>query len=199
MVLKRIQDEHQLLKRISEGDEHAFTILFYHYLPVLQSFALKFTKSADASEEIIQDAFIRIWLNRDKLEQVENVKAYLYKYISNECLSYLRKSLKNEKILNAVKNNQSERSNETLDSIYTNDINRIVTIAVNTLSEQRRKIYLLSRIEGKNIPEIAEALNLSPNTVKNSLVIALRTIRDYLIQNGIKVNLLLLLSLLKIK
>ncbi len=190
MAANKLDQENELIARIVAGDEKAFATLFFNYLPVLQSFALKFTKSDIAAEEIIQDAFLRIWLSRDKLESVENLKAYLYKFVSNECLSYLRKSLRETKILENARLNQQTSSNNTIDTINLNEINALVTVAVNKLSHQRRKIYLLSRVEGKNIQEIAEMLNLSPNTVKNSLVSALKSIRIYLIGHGISLVLL---------
>jgi len=185
MAANKLDQENELVARIVAGDEKAFTTLFFNYLPILQSFALKFTKSEIAAEEIIQDTFLRIWLSRDKLEAVENVKAYLYKFVSNECLSYLRKSLRETKILENARLSQQTSSNNTIDTINLNEINALVTVAVNKLPHQRRKIYLLSRVEGKNIQEIAEILNLSPNTVKNSLVSALKSIRIYLVSHGI--------------
>jgi len=177
--------ERELIIEIVEGNEKAFSILFFSYLPVLQSFAFKFTRSEHAAEEIIQDAFIRVWLNRDQLAAVVNVKAYLYKFVSNECLSYLRKKLNQEKMIQSYKSQHSEDNNNTLESIHLNEINRIIVDAVHKLPQQRRKIYQLSRNEGKSISEIAELLHVSPNTVKNSLVVALKSIRMQLKQHGV--------------
>ena len=199
MAFKDYDKERELIKEIIEGSEKAFSILFFNYLPVLQSFAFKFTKSEHASEEVIQDAFLRIWLNRDKLEHVENVKAYLYKYVSNECLSYLRKKLKEDRAIDLLKSQHSDFDNVTLDAIHLNEINKLIASAVRKLPQQRRKIYELSRGEGKTIPEIAEILELSVSTVKNALVIALKTIRENLIQHGISLSLLFLLEIFEKK
>ncbi len=197
MKFSSMERDEILIKRIAAGDEQAFSVLFLSYISVLQSFALKFTRSEHAAEEIIQDAFVRIWLNRDKLEHVENVKAYLYKYVSNECLSYIRKKSREEKVIDLFKNRQTDSDNVTMDSIYLNEINRIVRTAVTQLPDQRRKIYELSRGEGKTIPEIAELLKISPNTVKNALVIALKAIREHLNQHGIVLSLLVFTWLTK--
>jgi len=185
MAVGNADKERALIDKIVEGDEQAFSVLFFKYLPVLQIFATKFTKSDDAAEEIIQDAFLRVWLNRDKLAEVENVKAYLYKYVSNECLSYLRKKLKEDRVVDAFTAKQPDSHNHTADVVNLNEINKIVATAVEKLPEQRRKIYQLSRGDGKTIPEIAEILNISPSTVKNALVIALKSIRIHLDQHGI--------------
>lgn len=190
-------NEQLLLKQIAEGDEQAFAVLFYRYLPVLQPFALKFTKSADAAEEIIQDTFLRVWLNRDKIEGVENVKAWLYRYASNECLNYLRKALNQAKAIDNMEIDHPKQSNITTETINLNDINALVTEAVDKLPQQRKKIYQMSRNEGMNIPEIAEALDLSPNTVKNALVISLKTIREYLNKHGVVLSTLAYIALLK--
>jgi RNA polymerase sigma-70 factor (family 1) len=184
-LIKKADNDKELLKKIAEGDEKAFGVLFFNHLSVLQAFALKFTKSEYAAEEIIQNSFFKICINRDKLEEVENVKAYLYKYVSNECLNYLRKALKDSKIIDAVKNHQEESSNNTVDSINFNEITAIAAKLIEKLSPQRKNIYKLSRQEGKSIPEIAEILNISPNTVKNTLVETLKIIRLGLEKSGI--------------
>ena len=191
---KKNENNQDLLKKIAEGDEKAFGVLFYEYLPVLKSFALKFTKSEHATEEIIQDSFLKIWINRDKLEFVDNIKAYLYKYVSNECLNYLRKALRHVKTIDNFKSTHSDHSNNTIDTIHLNEVNKIINNAILSLPVQRKKIYELSRLEGKSIPEIAEILNLSPSTVKNALVIALKSIRANLEQHGITLSMLLFLG-----
>lgn len=185
MAVGNVDKDRVLIDKIVDGDEQAFSVLFFKYLPVLQIFATKFTKSDDAAEEIIQDSFLRVWLNRDKLAEVDNVKAYLYKYVSNECLSYLRKKLKEDRVIDAFIAKQQNSYNNTVETINLNEVTKIIATAVEKLPDQRKNIYQLSRRDGKTIPEIAEILNISPNTVKNALVIALKSIRIHLDQHGI--------------
>ncbi|MGN8057938.1 RNA polymerase sigma-70 factor [Pedobacter sp. 22163] len=199
MALRNADKEHVLIDKIVGGDEQAFSVLFFKYLPVLQIFAAKFTKSEDAAEEIIQDSFLRVWLNRDKLAEVDNVKAYLYKYVSNECLSYLRKKLKEDRVVDAFTAKQQNSHNNTVETINLNEITKIIAVAVEKLPDQRKNIYQLSRRDGKTIPEIAEILNISPNTVKNALVIALKSIRIHLDQHGIVFFFSIIFFFLKIK
>ncbi|GGH16320.1 RNA polymerase sigma-70 factor [Pedobacter zeae] len=199
MAVSNMDKERALIDKIVEGDEQAFSVLFFKYLSVLQLFAAKFTKSDDAAEEIIQDAFLRVWLNRDKLAEVDNVKAYLYKYVSNECLSYLRKKLKEDRVVDAFTARQQDSHNNTIETINLNEVTKIIAIAVEKLPDQRRNIYQLSRRDGKTIPEIAELLNISPNTVKNALVIALKSIRIHLDQHGIVFFFPIICFFLKIK
>jgi DNA-directed RNA polymerase specialized sigma24 family protein len=79
----------------------------------------------------------------------------------------------------------------THENLALKELNRIIGEAINQLPAQRKKIYRMSRDEGMSIPEIASSLNLSPNTVKNALVTALKFIREYLVKYGIIFFLLL--------
>jgi RNA polymerase sigma-70 factor (ECF subfamily) len=177
-----LHNETALLHQIAQGDEAAFATLFYAYLGNLQPFIMKLTHSAADTEEILQETFIRLWMNRDKLEEIQNPHAWIYTIASNECYKYLRKKISQRTGLSTMghSGNIPEEDQSTLHSIQLNEINRLIAEAVSQLPFQRRRIYRMSRDEGMKIPEIATTLRISPNTVKNALVSALGFIRKYL-------------------
>lgn len=177
-------DTKQLFLQVAEGDEKAFETLFNAFLPKLYPFIIKFIKSEPAAQEIIQETFIRVWLSRDKLSEIDNPGGWLYKVASNECYSYLRKSILNNKFLNPI-TFEPDPVNSTHENLALKELNRVIGEAINKLPAQRKKIYRMSRDEGMTIPEIASILNLSPNTVKNALVTSLKFIREYLVKYGI--------------
>jgi RNA polymerase sigma-70 factor (ECF subfamily) len=164
---------------ISESDENAFTLLFHRYVPRLLPFAQKLTKEQAVAENIIQETFLKIWLGRDKLEGIESPSAWLYRIAANECYKVLRRKVLAGKI--AAPTEEVEFTQET---IQLRELSVLVKEAVATLPEQRRKIYLLSRESGMTIPQIAVALQLSPSTVKNTLVTSLKTVREFLERRG---------------
>lgn len=184
-------DIKQLFLQVAEGNERAFETLFNTFLPKLYPFIIKFIKSEPAAQEILQETFIRVWLSRDKLSEIDNPGGWLYKVASNECYSYLRKSILNNKFFNPL-TFEPEPVNSTHEGFALKELNRLIGEAVNKLPAQRKKIYRMSRDEGKSIPEIASILNISPNTVKNALVASLKFIREYLVKYGIIFILLLL-------
>jgi RNA polymerase sigma-70 factor (family 1) len=177
-------NEKQLFLQVSAGDERAFEALFNTFLPKLYPFIIKFTKSEQAAQEIIQETFIRVWLSRDKLSEIDNPGGWLFKVASNECYSYLRKSVLNNKFFNPL-TIEPDPINTTQESFALKELNRLIGEAIDKLPAQRKKIYNMSRAEGKSIPEIAAILNISPNTVKNALVASLKFIREYLVKYGI--------------
>jgi RNA polymerase sigma-70 factor (ECF subfamily) len=172
-------NEKELFRLIAAGDEKAFDTLFNLFLPRLYPFIIKLTRSEQATQEIIQETFIRVWLNRDKLPEIDNPGGWLFKVTSNECYSYLRKSVSNNKFFNTI-DTEPDPVDATHEKVDLKELNRLIGEAVSKLPPQRKKIFQLSREQGKSIPEIAAALNLSPNTVKNALVSSLKFIREYL-------------------
>lgn len=174
----------QLILDASEGDESAFAHIFYEYSPALLSFAKKLSYSPIEAEEIIQNVFLRVWLHRDKLPGIENLKSWLYKFVVNEGLTYIKKRVARDRATLQFQNTVISADNDIEKIVDLNELKRIVAEAVESLSEQRKKVFNLSRGEGLSIDEISEQLNLSPSTVKNTLVAALKVIRNYLSTYG---------------
>jgi RNA polymerase sigma-70 factor (family 1) len=184
-------DDRHLFDEIAQGDETAFKTLFHRYLPKLYPFIVKFTRSEQATRDLIQETFIRVWLNRDKLPGIENPGGWLFTVASNECYSYARKNALYTKFSQPL-NTESGTAPSTEEWLHGKELHRLISKAVDQLPPQRKKIYQMSRSQGKSIPEIAAELNISPNTVKNALVTALQFIRDYLAKSGISLILFLL-------
>jgi len=184
-------DEKHLFSLVSEGDEKAFNVLFNLFLPRLYPYIIKLTRSETAAQEVIQETFIRVWLSRDKLAEIDNPTGWLLKVASNECYTHMRKSALNSRLPNHL--SRPTMINNAQELLDTKEIKQLVEEAVSALPPQRRKIYRMSRDQGKSIPEIASELQISPNTVKNALVISLKFIREHLARSGVMVSLLSLL------
>lgn len=186
MPLPDLYNDKELFGRIAQGDETAFAALFRSYFGILQPFILRLSHSAADTEEILQETFIRLWMNRDKLTDIQNPQAWIYTIASNECYKHLRQKTTRQVGLDSLENSAKggEGDLSTIHSIQINEVNRLVAAAVRQLPFRRRRIYLMSRGGGMTIPEIAGELRISPHTVKNALVSALRFIRTYLAARG---------------
>jgi len=172
-----IKEEKELL---ASGDEEAFSRLFYQYVPILKPFITRFTHSPDITEEIIQEIFIRIWLSREKLENVDNIQSWLFRFASNECLNYLRRQLLENKVKHEASHDYQSEDHTTAEYLGLNELRHLLDEAISQLPPQRQRIYRMSRVQGMKMDEIAGALDISPNTVKNTLVTSLKFIRNYL-------------------
>lgn len=147
---------------------------------------MKLTRSAADTEEVIQETFIRLWMSRDKLGDVQTPHAWIYTVAANECYKFLKKKSSREHGLSDLirADTGSVGDSSVLHALQLKEVNRLIKEAVNQLPHRRRRIYQMSRDEGMKIPEIAAALRISPHTVKNTLVSSLGFIRKYLVAKG---------------
>lgn len=173
-------NDKELLGRIAEGDEQAFAQLFNYYYPLLRPFIWKFTKSESDTEEVVQEIFMKIWLTRDKLTGIDNLNGWIYTLTSHQCFYLMRGNLNHRKKLNALQEWEEGAVIPPDDLLHVAEISRLVNKAIDLLPPQRQQIYRLSRESGLKPAEIAIQLSLSVNTVRNSLVSALKQIREYL-------------------
>lgn len=174
-----------LFERIAQGDESAFTEIFYRYTTRLFPFVAKLINSDSWAEEIVQDVFLRLWQGREKLSQVDNPSAYLYQMASNRTMDYIKRNLREVKLQYYIARQQAAQDpNLTAQDLDFREADAMLKEAVNNLPAQRRKVYQMGREEGLSHEEIAERLQISKHTVRNHMAEALREIREYLQANG---------------
>jgi len=186
-VIKIESKESDLIQAIADGDEKAFKALYALYFKKLHKFLLKVTRNnEDAASDILQESFLRVWLNRDRLMEIDNFQAWIYKVVNTEALTLIRKELhiktKADRLQLNIENEDSAFSVQA--SLEFTEIRSVIKGAVQQLPQQRQTIYLLSREEGLSPIEIAKKLNISINTVYNTLTTALKLIRQALVNAG---------------
>jgi len=175
----KILGERELLSLIAEGDERAFERLFGLYATPLAALAKRMLRDEEAKQEVIQEVFLKIWMNRDRLEKVQQLHAWLRKMTINECLMYLRRAATYRDKLGVIEREEDHPS-EFVDPLHIKELSQAVERAVAAMPPQRRTIYELSRSKGLTAKEIAEKLGLSHGYVRNALSAALTTIREHL-------------------
>lgn len=170
----------ELLLKVSAGNEQAFRTLFAIYHQQLGAFIYRLTHSMELAEEIVQDVFLKIWLNRETIDGVQNFKAYLFIVSRNHALNCLRKIAREH----AQKVQMEQQLSEELERQHEhNPYYSILDEAIDNLPPQQQKVYLLSRHQRLKYSEIAEELNLSHETVKKYLQIATSSITEYVHAN----------------
>jgi len=176
------QTEENLLRQISDGDEHAFRVLFDQYRDFIYSFALHITNSELIAKDIVQDIFIKIWMQRHTLHEISNIKGYMHRLTRNHALNGLKRKAHELSLLQTLPVAASLHTTE--ETLLYRELERLLDKAVSLLPPQQQRVYQLSRKEGLTHAEIADRLHISTETVKKHLMAALRSIRIYLQQHG---------------
>jgi len=162
---------------IAAGDRSAFEALFRLYYRPLCAFALGYVKDTDKCEDLVQDLFFRLWLDREKMGVTTSMKAYLYTSVRNRCLNAVKVQGR-MRVLNAESDDHIDQEARSEDE-HSERIAR-VQAAIELLPEERRKVFKLSRYEGLKYHEIADRLGISTKTVENQMGKAFKTLREEL-------------------
>ena len=175
-----LYQEKVLLQEISEGNEKAFRALYDCYFGRLSSYIFKLIKSELATEEIVQDIFVKLWESRATLVSVDTPEAYIFSMARNRAIDHLRRITRETKLIGALKQQLGSSNNETEERLDAEDLQRLIAEALKELSPQKQEIFRLRNGEGLDHAEIAHTMQLSRSTVKNHLSQTLHHLRGYL-------------------
>ena len=172
--------EKDIINKIKEGDIGKFEMLFKDYYERLCEFGMKYLKSIDLAEEIVQDTFYNIWKNRNTINIKTSLKSYLYTAVRNNCLQELRTRSLDIKYENYYKSHYVNDSVNPVDELNAKELNEVIHKVLNSLPERCKIIFKMSREEGLKYHEIAEKLSISIKTVEANMGKALKQFRHYL-------------------
>lgn len=160
---------------IKEGSEKAFTNLYVHYHVKLYNFFLKKTKSDDVASELVQITFIKLWRFRHTLSEKYNLDTQLFNIARTSLIDYVRqRSLLNKKFINL---GSEKISDHKILPDYSFELSDYFNQAIKTLPPVRKKVFILSRLQGFSYQEIANLLSISINTVEDHMSKAIRHIK----------------------
>jgi RNA polymerase sigma-70 factor (ECF subfamily) len=191
---KQINIEKELFSRVAQGDEEAFNTLFHRYVPRLHTIVMKVTKSEGVAKDIIQEVFLYLWMDREALADVDVPQNWIFKMAYNRSYTWLARQVSRNQKYNEFKQQNPDEGDDNLEhTVFLHETARLINEATSQLPEQARKIFQLSRETGLKAAEVADQLDISIQTVRNSLVRSVKFIKEYLTQHGVLLPVLLIL------
>jgi len=179
-----IHNDHLLLQQIAERNELAFKTLFDAYKDRLYHYIHGMVKSKEVAEEIVMDVFLKLWLGKELVNQIENFDAFLFRVAYNKSIDFLRSAARDPRFRDLLWEEMQLAGGMYADQpLLTREYEAKVREAVGLLTPQRRLVYVLSREKGLSHVDIARKLQLSKHTVSNHIVEAQKFIRSYLIRH----------------
>lgn len=182
--------EKHLLSQLRSGNEKAFEQLYHLYsLPIFKRL-LRLVKQEEIAKELLQDVFLRIWEKRESIDPEKSFRAYLYTIAQNLVTDLFRRAAYDRKLLDHLIQGSTALYDLPEDSSIVNENNAILQKAIDSLSPQRKKIFVLCKIEGKSYEEVSQLLGISPSTISDHIVKATKAIKLYFASNEIAVVIL---------
>jgi RNA polymerase sigma-70 factor (ECF subfamily) len=171
--------EKELLLLASKGCEESFTRLFHLYKNKLYSFILRLTNSEEQALDFVQDIFLKLWINRANLANVDNFGSYIFRSAQNQVINSFKRVMNETSMLATLQ--ESDKFDNNIEANFEHKVLETkFKDVVKKLPPQQRLVYMLSREQGLKHEEIAQQLHISPSTVKNHMVEALKNIKFFL-------------------
>mgnify|MGYP002783915162 FL=1 len=166
--------------------------LFDKYYTPLCKTIFRIVNDKEAARDLVQEAFIKLWLKRDSLDQNNSIKSYLYRIAINNAFNHLEKHKRIVPLADGEVVLQHLAANQTQELLDADEMAEQITRALELLPPKCKTVFVLSRYEEMSYKEIAENLDISVKTVENQISKALDILR-----NSLKAFLMLILVFLK--
>lgn len=171
------------LEKLKDGDLASFNAIYFQYSPKIYVRLIKLVKDPVVAEEILQDVFTKVWVNRAKIDPTKGFTSFLNHISDNLAIDFFRKVQRDKSLQMELWVSAVELYYHTEEHIYLKDTQDILAKAIDSLSPKRKEILILNKFHEKSYKEIAEELNISVSTVSNQLVSALKDIKEYIQKN----------------
>ena len=181
--------DESLMRRFQAGEDEAFQALFNRYSSHLINFAYRFLSSREASEDVAQETFLRVYRGKDRYDATRPFRPWLFSIAVRLASNRLRDQKRHPRV--ALEGEQDEDGDrQALDLSDTSPLPHAelerrhlaerVKEALKVLPETQRTAVLLARFEGLSYAEIAEAMGTSVTAVKLLLFRARQTLKKVL-------------------
>lgn len=187
--------ERELLQLVAEGDQQAFTTLVRQYRGNVYATALKLLHIPVLAEEVLQDVFLKVWLQRQELHEIENFPAWLHGVAKNTIYTAFRRSLRHKPAPIGDTHDEVADYVTADQQLLEKEYNLLLHKAIERLPPRQRETYRLVRQQGLKRTEVAEMMDISSETVKYHLDEATRKVRAYCLAQLPLGALLLLLNI----
>ncbi len=174
-------DNYELLQKVAHGSAGAFREIFSRYHDAVYAYSLRITHSVCIAEDITQEVFLKLWLHREKITELENLEAWIIKVARNLCFNQLKKTAREKCIIGFQPELYNGADVVSIEQkVEQRDLLLKLREASAQLTPKEQIVYRLNKEQGLRKEEIARALNISQNTVKAHLTNALRKMRHYM-------------------
>jgi len=177
----KVCDDFKLIELWKSGSEVAYKILFDRYFAKLYYYTLKMIPDKETAEEIVMDVMMNIWQKKHLINNDLPISAYLFRSVKNKMIDFHRKRALKTISIDHEEGTFDLVSHLSADSrVIESELDMQYTTGINSLSPQKKNVFMLSRNEGLTYQEIARKLNISKNTVENHMVAALKLLKGHI-------------------
>jgi RNA polymerase sigma-70 factor (ECF subfamily) len=168
-----------LIEGLKEGNVKIYDYIFHFYYSGLVVFVQKYIHDPNIAEDIVQEFFVKLWINRERVQIETTLKSYFFSSIKNRCIDYLRHEIiKGKAEIKLLENLKSVTDDNNL--LIESELRDQINAAIDKLPPICREIFIMNRFEGFKPAEIADKKGISVRTVETHIGKALKILRKEL-------------------
>ena len=166
-----------LVNQMKAGNRESFNQIFRcSYKPLLR-FCFRFVADEDVAAEIVQDLFVKLWTNREKINISSSFDSYMMSAVRNASYTYINKERAHNEAHQLMVVQETDETDPS-EQLQSNNLEASYRKILAEMPEKRREVFVASRFDGLKYAEIAEKLNISPKTVEAHMGAAIKQLRE---------------------
>jgi len=177
-------NEQDLLAELRLGNERAFRLLYDRYSRSIYGNILKLVRNEEVADDLLQDVFTKIWEHREHIEPHLSFRAYLFICSRHFVFNFQRRLKLEMETAMQMAAEYDDVDDAVTDLLHAKEAKALMEAAVNQLPSQRQRVFRLCKLDGLSYQEVAHILGISVATVRDHMVKANKSIREWLLQNG---------------
>ena len=166
-----------LVSQMKAGDRGSFDKIFRRSYKPLLRFCYRYVADEDVAAEIVQDVFVKLWTNRDKINISTSFDAYMMSSVRNAAYTYINKERSHNEAHEMLVVDEADTVDPS-EQLQSDNLEASYRAILATMPEKRREVFLASRFEGMKYGEIAEKLNISQKTVEAHMSAAIKQLKE---------------------
>ena len=171
-----------VVERFSSGSKTDFGIIYNHYFKTIKTNISKFILNTDFADDILQEVFLKLWENRVRFRDNQEISAWLFRVSYNTAITHVRDMLKDRKyFLSEMPASINELPAYEEPRKITPFKESLLPEAIKLLPERKRQVVDLCKFQGKSYAEAGSILGIKKDTVKEYLVASLKFIKRYIL------------------
>lgn len=175
----------QFLEAFRHGEERGFNFFFREYYAALCYFSFQILDNRNEAEEVVGDAFIKLWERHTNFSSIAAIRSFLYATVKNASLNRIRQQKKDNARLKSIAYMTEHSEENRFQAIIEAETYNEIFSAIKKLPPQCRKIFQMMFFQGKDYEQIANELGLSISTVRNQKARGLQLLKKKFILSSI--------------
>ena len=177
-------NEDELFSHVKAGDKNAFEQLYRDHSGGIYCNLRKLTRDDELARELLQDVFLKVWEKKAAFKPDKPFRFYLFRMAKNSVADFYRKVKRDKQLLQNLQLFASEITHQPIESVAAGTEEEQLLRVIETLPPQRRKVFILCKLEGKSYEEVSHLLGITTSTIGDHIVKGTKYIKKQIVRAG---------------